>query len=108
MLMYVSSCNSPTKCGQWVADGKVGDGVSVRADGWCDQCRHWTDSMVRVSRLTLNCTRYHHRRTSGDIQATWGSIMSNLDGNNAMAPVNHKHPGHYNGNGKARPPSLKL
>ena len=33
MLMYVSSCNSPTKCGQWVADGKVGDGVSVRADG---------------------------------------------------------------------------
>jgi hypothetical protein len=32
----------------------------------------------------------------GDIQATWGSIMNNLDMNNEMAPVNRKHPGHYN------------
>ena len=35
-------------------------------------------------------------RTTNDIQATWGSIMNNLDKNNAMAPVNHAHPGHYN------------
>jgi alpha-galactosidase len=35
-------------------------------------------------------------RTTGDIQATWGSIMNNLDVNNAMAPVNHAHPFHYN------------
>jgi hypothetical protein len=32
----------------------------------------------------------------GDIQATWGSIMNNLDMNNEMAPVNRLHPGHYN------------
>ena len=35
-------------------------------------------------------------RTTNDIQATWGSIMNNLDKNNDMAPVNHAHPGHYN------------
>lgn len=33
-------------------------------------------------------------RTSGDIQATWGSIMGILDHNNAMAPV--QAPGYYN------------
>ena len=35
-------------------------------------------------------------RTTQDIQATWGSIMNNLDENNRMSPVNHRHPGHYN------------
>ena len=34
-------------------------------------------------------------RTTGDIQATWGSIMNNLDKNNNMAPVNHANPGQY-------------
>ena len=63
MLMYVSSCNNASPCGEWVASG------AVSADGW---------------------------RTTGDIQATWGSIMNNLDANNEMAPVNHKHKGHYN------------
>lgn len=34
-------------------------------------------------------------RTTGDIQATWGSVMANLDGNDGMAPL--AGPGHWNG-----------
>ena len=81
MLMYVSSCNNATSCGEWVASGEVSDGVSVRADGW---------------------------RTTGDIQATWGSIMNNLDHNNEMAPVNQKHPGHYNDPDMLQVPGTRL
>lgn len=33
-------------------------------------------------------------RTTGDIQATWASVMSNLDNNNVMAPI--AGPGHWN------------
>jgi hypothetical protein len=87
----------------------VGDGVSVRADGWCANSvdNYCTDSVVNAACLLCTPTA-GHRRTSGDIQATWGSIMNNLDGNNQMAPVNHKHPGHYNGKGKKPCRSLKL
>ena len=34
-------------------------------------------------------------RTTGDIQATWGSVLGNLDGNNPLAHI--AGPGHWNG-----------
>ena len=43
-------------------------------------------------------------RTTGDIQATWRSVLSNLDNNNVMAPF--AGPGHFNDPG-ARPAPVR-
>ena len=72
--MACSSCN-PTEC--------LLDGTCTGPSG----CGQWIASGL------VSCDVW---RTGGDIQARWSSIMSNLDYNALMAPVQNGNPGHFN------------